>query len=372
MRTLPILTIVFFALNVKGQKLENFELVDEFKLNKVPTKVFFKDPLKQMIKEYPDFDNKKNEEKYELLDAYLHSNVLYIFQTINKQGLSKSYLLTGNPKKVRTKYYFKIDIVNTDVFELSKLNDSTIEKTIDKINIGGAFFENMFIFQTAEGKKVIGQGINIWGYITMIEPYSNVKSTVSDIIKKDMNNEIPDEILAKPEVEISPLFDYQTCGLETIKERELITTVYQYDSLGKVKNKYPRTEKDYDLYHASISSDDIGGVTSFPFFSSTDTIKESGNRNIFYVHSSQKFLSYYLKDIKVYKNDSSGNVERIEGTLLIHGYSAKGESINYELYLAEFAKIGKCFLPKTIKFYPIDDIECKRPRIVTDINYKLK
>jgi hypothetical protein len=299
MRTLILLTIALFALSAKGQKLQNFEFVDRFTLNKISIRVFFKDPLKQLINEYPGFDTKKNEEKYELLDAYLHNNVLYVFQTTNKQGLLKSYLLKGNTKKVRTKNYFKIDIVNTNVFELPVLYDSAIEKTVDKLNLRGTFFENMFIFQTSEGKKVIGNGVNIWGFFTLVESYSTVKSIVSDIIKKDITNEIPAELLATPEVAITPLFDYQTCGLGAVKKREMIITVYQYDSLGKVKNKYPRTEKDYDLYHSSISSDDIGGVTSFPFFSANDTIKAGNNPKLIYVFSSQKFMNFYLKDIKV-------------------------------------------------------------------------
>ena len=35
-----------------------------------------------------------------------------------------------------------------------------IKKTIDKINIGGSFFEHMFLFQTPQGKSAIGKGID--------------------------------------------------------------------------------------------------------------------------------------------------------------------------------------------------------------------
>ena len=372
MKLFAILTLILFSLNTTAQEVLDFEKVDELKINKIPAKVFFKDPLKQLVRAYPDFDNKDNKEKYDLLDTYLHNNVLYIFQTTNKNGLTKSYLLKGDLKKIRTKYYFKLEIVNADAFKLSVLNDNIVEKTIDKINLGGSFFENMSIFQNSEGKKVVGKAINIWGFFAFIEPYLTVKNTVSDLIKKDINNEIPDELLAKENAEIKPLFDYQTCGINKIRQRKMVVTVYNYDSLGNIINKYPRVETDNDLYNASISSDDIGGVTAFPYFSLQDTIKVNPDNHTLNIYSTQSFINKYLKDVKVYKNESSGNIERIEGKLIIYGYSIKGKSISYELYVAEFAKFGDCFLPKTIKFCPVNDLEYKRPRIITDITYVAK
>lgn len=169
---------------------------------------------------------------------------------------------------------------------------------------------------------------------------------------------------------IAPLFDYQICGLKSVTERKITVTVYQYDSTGKVINAFARSEKYQDLYHSSINIDDIAGVTSFPFFASTDTIRPTDHVGEFDVFSSQHYLTHYLKDVKVYKNESG--IERIEGKLLIHGYTIVGETLSYELYVAEFAKFGDCFLPKTIKFCPLEDIEYKHPRIVSEISYKLK
>jgi len=299
-----LLTLVFFSLKANGQQTKNLEIIDKFKINKITTKVYFNDPLKQLIQKYPGFDNKENKEKYDLLDTYLHNNVLYIFQT-NSNGVTKSYLLKGNVKKVRTKYYFKLEVVNADVLKLPTLNDNIVEKTIDKVNLGGIFFENMSIFQNAEGKKAIGKAINIWGFFSFIESYLTVKNIVSDIIKKDINNEIPGELLAKENTEIKPLFDYQTCGINKIRQRKMVITVYNYDSVGNLTNKYPRVENDNDLYNASISSDDIIGVTAFPYFSSLDTVKASSNIHILNIYSTQRFLNHYLKDVKVYKNENS-------------------------------------------------------------------
>ena len=86
----------------------------------------------------------------------------------------------------------------------------------------------------------------------------------------DVANTIPEEILAKEE-HIEPLFEYQKCALENVVRRTFTITVFQYDSLGNVKNRYPRTEKDKQLYYSSTSKD-LTGVTTFPYFSSDDRI----------------------------------------------------------------------------------------------------
>ena len=83
-----------------------------------------------------------------------------------------------------------------------------------------------------------------------------------------------------------------------------------------------------------------------------------------------RFLLHICKN--VFKNVNNNNVERIESKLKIHGYSAEGESIMYELYVAEFSKVGNCFLPKTIKFFSDDDFDYKMPVITMEISYKLK
>lgn len=360
MRIITLITLFFSILSSQAQNLTDFELVDKFKTNGLSTKVYFKDPLKELIKTYPDFDNKDNKTKHELLSTYLNNNILYIFQTSKKDEPLKSYKLVGNPRKIRTKYYFKLEISKAD---------GSIDKTIDKIGVGGSFFEHMIIFQTPEGKKAVGKGIQIWGFFVMVEPYENLKDKVTALIKQDIENAIPEDILAKEEKNIEPLFEYQKCGLKSVKSREFTITVYQYDSLGQVKNKYPRTETDTELYLSSIN-EDLNGVTTFPFFASTDKKEHEGN--ITHLTSNIANINHYLKDIKISMIPNSDNVEKIEGKLIIHCYTTEGHSTYDELYIAEFGKIGDCYLPKTVKFCPIDDIEYKRPRIITDIKYELK
>jgi hypothetical protein len=358
MRILSLLILIFLASGVQAQDLINFELVDNYKLEDLKVNVYFKDPLKEILNQHPDFDNKDDKTKHELLSNYLHNNSLYIFQTIKKKKLQKSYELKGNPKKLRTKYYFNLDILNAN---------GSIDKEIDKISIGGSFFEHMFIFQTEQGKDVIGKGIKMWGFFVMIEPYDNIKAKITELIKMDMDNAIPDEILVKDEISIEPLFDYQKCGLKTILKREFEITVYQYDSIGNIKNEYPRTETDSELYLSSTSKELIG-VTTFPFFSSTDNKIVIGNK--IKVESELENIKHYLKDIEITMD--SNQVVKIEGKLIIHGYTTEGKTTHYELYVGEFQKVGNCSFPKLIKFCPLDDLDYKRPRLTIGIEYELK
>tara|TARA_R110002050_G_scaffold262171_1_gene402356 strand:- start:990 stop:1493 length:504 start_codon:yes stop_codon:yes gene_type:complete len=167
---------------------------------------------------------------------------------------------------------------------------------------------------------------------------------------------------------MEPLFDYQKCGLKTITKREFTITVYQYDSIGNVKNKYPRTEKDTELYLSSTSKD-LTGVTTFPFFASTDKKINKGRK--IQVESELENIKYYLRDI-VITTDDSNQVVRIEAQLIIHGFTTKGETTNYERYVAEFGEVGNCSFPKLIKFCPLDDLEYERPRLTIKIEYELK
>lgn len=358
MRILLLLTLIFTVPGLRAQGLNEFELVDNYKLENLTVNVYFKDPLKEISRQNPDFDNKDDKVKHELLSNYLHNNILYVFQLFQKKELQKSYVLKGNPSKIRTKYYFNLDILNAD---------GSTDKAIDKINLGGSFFEHMSIFQTEQGKNVVGKGIKMWGYFVMIEPYNNIKSEMNELMKKDIVNEIPSEILVKEEIVIEPLFDYQKCGLKTISKREFKITVYQYDSLGNIKNKYPRTETDSELYLSSISKDIIG-VTTFPFFAATDKTVVNGNKT--QVDSELENIKYYLKDIEI--TTESNQVKKIEAKLIIHGSTINGETTDYELYVAEFEKVGSCNFPKTIKFCPLDDLDYKSPRVIIEIEYEKK
>lgn len=366
--------LISLTVTTYGIDLTQFREVDQFRMDKTDIKVYFNDPMKQLARLYPDFDTKASNEKFGILSDYLHNNPLYVFIATNKkENTNRVYVLRGNPRKQRTKDYFQIDILNETT---SNLFDRTgyekdILKTIYKVNVGGSLFEHMVVFQTAEGKKVIGKGIKFWDYLTTVEPYSEIKSTVQALIGMDLTNSIPSDYLLTKTETIEPLFEYEECAISKVKEREIKTTVYSYDSLGQVKNEYPRTEKDYDLYYSSTSQE-LTGVTTFPFFSSTDAKEELEGGARIKVESKQPYPNHYLKDIMIIINSESGEIERIEGKLIIHSYSASGHSTFDELYIAEFQKIGDCNLPVKIRFHPLTDVELKRPRIVTRIKYVLK
>jgi len=333
--------------------------VDKFRLDGYTVNVFFKDPFKKLIEKYPDFDSKDNKTKHELLSYALHNDTLYVFQVIKKGILQKSYALIGNPEKAKMMNYFNLHVL---------MPDGGMETNIDKVNVGGSFFEHMMLFQSEKGKQVVGKAVQIWGYFAPVQPYERLNESVVELIKMDLAGSLPTDLLYRKKEPIEPMFDYQKWALDNIRKRTITTTVFSYDSLGNVKNKYPRTEIDTAFY-LTITSMDLGDVTDFPFFSKKDTIKTLGNR--IQINSTRENIKHYLKELEITLNPTTKQIECIQGKVIIHGYSAKGHSTNDELYIAEFSPVGKYSLPTTIKYTSLDDKHFALPRIVTQIEYDL-
>lgn len=352
--------LILFSTLIFAQDLTDFEQVDKFKMDGLLVKVYFKDPIKEIVKKYPKFDYKEDKEKHKILSGYLHNNSLYTFQILKKREIVKSYQLKGDPRKIKNRSYFNLDVFN---------NKTSLEKTIGKTNIGGYFFENMTFFQSVEGRQVIGKGIKIWGFFVMVHSYESIKQKVTKLIMLDHTNSLPEDYLLKEQLFIEPLFTYQSYGIENVKKRTLKTTVYQYDSLGNIKHESPRAETDTSLYLSSISKD-LASVTSFPYFSKTDTIEQKGN--VIYVKSRLENINHYLKDIRITQNTENKELLRIDGKLIIHGYNKDGHYSFDELFTIDFEKIDKHNLPKTVMFYPLDDKTLLRPRLITEIEYELK
>lgn len=358
---LSIFLILFcVAVSATTKAQSNFSAVDKFSLDGYSVNVLFKDPFKKLIEKYPDFDSKDNKTKNDLLSYLLHNDTLYVFQLMKKGVLQKSYALIGNPEKAKMNTYFNLHVLAPN---------GEIEKNIDKVNVGGIFFEHMLLFQSEKGKQAIGKMVQIWGYFVPIEPYQKLKTSIVDLMKMDIGKTMPPDLLYKKREPIEPLFDYQRWALANIQKRTITTTVLSYDSTGNVKNRYPRTEIDTAFY-LSVASKNIGDVTYFPFFSIKDSTNTNGN-NV-RVKSVVENINHYLKDVEVIINPATKQVERILGKLIIHGYSAKGHSTHDELYLAEFALVGKYSLPTTIKYTSLDDKNFALPRIVAKIEYELK
>lgn len=365
--------IFMISLTVKtfGIDITQFKEVDQFKLENADIKVYFNDPMKHLPNLYSNFDAKSSIEKFELLTNYLHNNPLYVFVATNKnEQINKFYILRGNPKKQRTKDYFQLDILNETKLNLLKRTDyeKDIIKTIEKVSVGGSLFEHMWIFQTPKGKKFVGNGIKFWDYFTRVEPYSEIKSAIEKLIGMDLTNSIPFSYISGNSELIKPLFEYQQCAISNVKEREIKTTIFSYDSLGKVIDEYQITQNDYDLYTSSVSME-INGVTTFPFFSLNDSMEEYEEGERIKIDSKQPYINHYLKDLVLIKNSVSGEIIRIEGKLIIHSYSESGHTTFDEIYIAEFQKVGDCNLPIKIRFHSLFDVELKRPRVVKQIEY---
>jgi len=176
-----LLTLVTF---VQGQG----KIVDEFKVKKERVKVIFYDPLLALAKN-SNFKTKSDKEKSDLLDNYLHNNPLYLFIITNAKTSDITYLcIRGNPNKSKTKMFYKVEVIkgiSDTAFNpcISNYSDKII-KIIDNVNCGGTLFENMEIFASPENKKYVGSGIQLFGYFYRVQPFSEIKSSIINIIEE--------------------------------------------------------------------------------------------------------------------------------------------------------------------------------------------
>ena len=172
-----------------------------------------------------------------------------------------------------------------------------------------------------------------------------------------------------------PLFDYQKYALKKVKSRQFDKKIFEYDSLNNVTRSFSFQETDKNLKQ-SVMQKRIGNITRFPFFTAGDSLtKASEDKDfIFYsVKTRNENIKYYLKDIVVRYQKKGKQFDKIEGKLIIHVSSLRDGDYTYdEIYTADFTRIKKYYLPTEIRYYPIDDLEFKRPRIIERINYSFK
>lgn len=162
--------------------------VDNFKINKQAVAVFFYDPLDSLTILDKDFQSKSDKEKSNALDKYLHEHALYLFRLTNNKTKDITFLcIRGNPDKVNTKMFYKVEVVKNEPADFNP-NDTDysdkIVQTIDQVNCGGTLFENMTLFDNEEGKKAVGNGIQLFGYYRRVQPYSEIKTSIENIIKQ--------------------------------------------------------------------------------------------------------------------------------------------------------------------------------------------
>ena len=180
--TVGIFILSTLTICTKGQE----KVVEQFKIKKNNVKVTFFDPILALEKTV-DFQSKSDKDKSDLLDNYLHNNPLYLFEVINTKTKEITYLcIRGNPNKVNTKMFYKVEVIKgiTDTTFNPNTNNYSdkIVKIIDNINCGGTLFENMEMFAKLENKSFIGNGIQLFGYFYRVQPYSEIKISMIDII----------------------------------------------------------------------------------------------------------------------------------------------------------------------------------------------
>lgn len=183
-------TTIFFATlfiltnSVFGQSKN----VDNFKVNKQNVAVFFYDPLDSLAKLDNNFQSRSDKEKSTILDKYLHEHPLYLFRLTNRKTNDITFLcIHGNPEKVNTKMFYKVEVIKNEPADFNPNNSNYSDKivqTIDQVNCGGTLFENMTLFDNEEGKKAIGNGIQLFGYYRRVQPYSEIKTSIENIIRQ--------------------------------------------------------------------------------------------------------------------------------------------------------------------------------------------
>lgn len=177
-------TIFIFTNSVFGQSKN----IDNFKVNKLNVAVFFYDPLDSLAILDKDFQSKSDKEKSTALDKYLHEHPLYLFRLTNRKTNEITFLcIHGNPEKTNTKMFYKVEVIKNVPADFNPNNSNYSDKivqTIDEVNCGGTLFESMTLFENEEGKKAAGNGIQLFGYYSRVQPYSEIRASIENIIKQ--------------------------------------------------------------------------------------------------------------------------------------------------------------------------------------------
>ena len=180
-------SVLFLTLHAFSQTKN----VDNFINGEDSIAVFFYDPLLSLNKVDKDFQSKPDKEKSDALNKYLHENPLYLFRLTNIMTKDIRYLcIRGNPEKEKTKMFYKVEVIK-DLHLNYNPNEGNysnkIVQVIDQVNCGGTLFEHMSLFDSEEDKKLIGVGIQLYGYYRRVQPYSEIKASIVDIIEQQLH-----------------------------------------------------------------------------------------------------------------------------------------------------------------------------------------
>ncbi len=184
-RILIYLGLILIIFSFKNDNL--IKVIDSFKMNKSKIEVFFFDPSYNILEKYPDFNSLSESDKSKIWNEYLHNNVLYMFSKQDNKSNKTYYIICGNPEIMRSKMFYKVQIVKgitKDDFNPTKdeFKDKIIAE-IKNVNCGGSLFENMDLFNN--DKESIGNGKLFLGKYCMVQPYSDVKESMIEIMKNN-------------------------------------------------------------------------------------------------------------------------------------------------------------------------------------------
>ncbi|MEP6847125.1 MAG: hypothetical protein ABI861_14030 [Panacibacter sp.] len=186
-----ISTLVTALLLLTNFAFSQTKSVDNFINGDDSITVFFYDPLLRINKLDKDFQSKPDKEKSDALNKYLHENPLYLFRLTNAKTKDIRYLcISGNPEKEKTKMFYKVEVIKNMLADFNPNNNNYSDKivqVIDQVNCGGTLFENMSLFDSEENKKLVGNGIELYGYYRRVQPYLEIKTSIIYIIEQQLD-----------------------------------------------------------------------------------------------------------------------------------------------------------------------------------------
>ncbi len=189
MKKISFLVTAFLLLTIFA--ISQTKVIDNFVNGDDSIAVYFYDPLLSLNKVDKEFQSKTDKEKSNALDKYLHENPLYLFRITNTKTKDIRFLcIRGNPEKERTKMFYKVEVikgVSSDFNPNDNNYSDKIVQVIDQVNCGGTLFENMSLFDNNENKKLVGNGIQLYGYYRRVQPYSEIKTSIIYIIEQQLN-----------------------------------------------------------------------------------------------------------------------------------------------------------------------------------------
>ena len=184
-KTLVLISTILFLSSFAFSQAKK---VDAFSVRDDSIVVFFYDPLVRLNELEKDFEAKTDKQKSDALDKYLHENPLYLFKLTNNSTKQVRFLtIRGDPSKVGTKMFYKVEVIDNVPLQFSPMDNNYANKisaVVDKVNCGGTLFEHMSLFDLDQNKKLVGKGILLFGYFRRVQPYSEIKTSITSIIEQ--------------------------------------------------------------------------------------------------------------------------------------------------------------------------------------------